>query len=337
MSQAYREAGVDIEAGERAVEAMKSSVSATFNSSVLSKLGDFAGLFDLSMVCGGKERPVLVASTDGVGTKVEVARKMGRWDTVGQCLVNHCINDILVQGAEPLFFLDFLGCQKLETEVVCSIVEGIAKACRENGVALLGGETAEMGDTYSPGCYEVAGTIVGLADHGRLLTGKAIEAGDTVLALPSSGLHTNGYTLARKVLADLDWKAYQLEGRALGEHLLDVHRCYLPDVRSLRDAGIEIRGLAHVTGGGLKGNFRRVIPDGLGAEISLRELTPPPIFSLIKERGSLPFEDMERTFNLGAGMLVVVPALQAEAAVSALPEMKPLGEIVVGPEIVVTP
>ena len=194
-----------------------------------------------------------------------------------------------------------------------------------------------MGDTYSPGCYEVARTIVGLADHGRLLTGKAIEAGDTVLALPSSGLHTNGYTLARKVLADLDWKAYQLEGRALGEHLLDVHRCYLPDVRSLRDAGIEIRGLAHVTGGGLKGNFRRVIPDGLGAEISLRELTPPPIFSLIKERGSLPFEDMERTFNLGAGMLVVVPALQAEAAVSALPEMKPLGEIVVGPEIVVTP
>jgi phosphoribosylformylglycinamidine cyclo-ligase len=335
MSQAYREAGVDIEEGERAVEAMKASVNSTFTNSVLSKMGDFAGLFELGPVCEGKERPVLVASTDGVGTKVDVASKMGRWDTVGQCLVHHCINDILVQGAEPIFFLDFIGCNKLESAKVSQIVLGMAKACGVHGVALLGGETAEMGSTYSPGSYEVAGTIVGLVDYHQIMNGSTIEAGDEVWAFPSSGLHTNGYTLARKICADLDWQTYELEDRPLGEHLLDVHRCYLPEVRAMRGVGVEIRGLAHVTGGGLKGNFKRVLPAGLGAELSLAKLDPPPIFEFLRRRGELTFEDLERTFNLGAGMLVIGTAESMKKAEELHPDLTKLGTITNGSEIVV--
>lgn len=336
MSKAYREAGVDIEEGERAVDKMKGSVMTTFNACVLSKMGDFAGLFDLNPVCQGKDRPVLVASTDGVGTKVDVASKMERWDTVGQCLVHHCINDILVQGAEPIFFLDFIGCNKLESDKVSHIVLGMAKACGVHGVALLGGETAEMGGTYSVGSYEVAGTIVGLVDHKNILDGSRIELGDEVWAFPSSGLHTNGYTLARKICADLDWKTYELEGRPIGEHLLDVHRCYLPEVRALRGMGVEIRGLAHVTGGGLRGNFKRILPEGLGAELSLAELEPAPIFDFLRRRGELTFDDMERTFNLGAGMLVIGPAEAMKQAVDLHPDLKKLGTITNGPGIVVT-
>lgn len=335
MSQAYKDAGVDIEAGERAVEAMKASVNATFNASVLSKLGDFAGVFDLGPSCAEKIRPVLLASTDGVGTKVEVARVMERWDTVGQCLVHHCINDILVQGADPIFFLDFIGCHHLESEVVPQLVGGMALACKNHGVALLGGETAEMGETYAKGAYEVAGTIVGIADHHKLLDGSRIRVGDRVLGLPSSGLHTNGYTLARKVLADLCWKSYELEGRPLGEHLLDVHRCYLHEVRALRSAGVDIRGLAHVTGGGLRGNFRRVLQPGMGAQLSLAEVVQPAVFGLLREKGGLGFEDMERTFNLGVGMLLVVAPEDVGGALDCCPELVELGAVTEG-EIVVT-
>lgn len=329
MSQAYKEAGVDIAAGEEAVESMKEAVSATFNPQVLSKLGDFGGLFDLSAVMQ-KKGPVLVASTDGVGTKVEVARVMDRWDTVGQCLVNHCINDILVQGAEPLFFLDFIGCHKLEPSKVADIVKGMAKACAENGVALLGGETAEMGKVYAEGGYEVAGTIVGVVEKERLLTGSGIKAGDKVFGLPSTGLHTNGYTLARKVLQDKDWVCDLHAGESIGEQLLKVHRCYLSEVKALGESGVSVRGLAHVTGGGIRGNFKRVLPDGLGASLSLQGLSRPPIFDLIAELGGLSFEDMEPAFNLGVGMIIVLRPEDGVKALSLLPELFELGEIVEG-------
>jgi phosphoribosylformylglycinamidine cyclo-ligase len=326
VSKAYKDAGVDIEAGERAVASMSEAVSSTFNSCVLSKLGDFGGLFDLSEICK-RESPVLVASTDGVGTKVEVARVMNRWDTVGQCLVNHCVNDILVQGAEPLFFLDFIGCRKLESEVVSSLVKGMATACKAQGAALLGGETAEMGVVYAEGGYEVAGTIVGVVDKKSLLDGSGIQGGDRVYGLPSTGLHTNGYTLARKVLQDLDWQVELLQGRPIGEHLLEVHRCYLPEVKALRDHGVEIKGLAHVTGGGISGNFQRILPDGLGARLTLQHVSAPPIFELIQRLADLPFEDMQRTFNLGVGMLIVLSPGECGRAEALLPELMSLGEI----------
>lgn len=336
MTQAYKEAGVDIAAGERAVDSMKEAVSATFNPQVLSRLGDFGGLFDLSEVMK-KKGPVLVASTDGVGTKVEVARVMNRWDTVGQCLVNHCINDILVQGAEPLFFLDFIGCHKLEPEIAADIVRGMASACAQNGVALLGGETAEMGTVYSEGGYEVAGTIVGVVEKERLLTGAGIEAGDRVYGLPSSGLHTNGYTLARKVLKDKDWAKDELDGECLGEHLLKVHRSYRREVCTLRENGLDVRGLAHVTGGGISGNFKRVLPAGLGAKLSLKPVNSPPIFDLIGKLGNLSFEDMEPAFNLGVGMLVVLPQADGDKALQLIPELMELGEIASGEGIEVRP
>lgn len=336
MSQAYREAGVDIEAGAQAVEQMKESVKSTFNKNVLSDLSNFGGLFDLADVVG-TSNPILVSSTDGVGTKVEVAKVMGRWDTVGQCLVNHCINDILVQGAKPLFFLDFLGCHKLEPTVAAQIVGGMATACKREKTALLGGETAEMGNTYREGSYEVAGTIVGVVERESLLDGSTIQSGDVVISLPSTGLHTNGYTLARKLLADLDWKTWPLEGRPLGEHLLDIHRCYLAEIAILREESVAIKGLAHITGGGIPGNFRRILPSGLGAELSLARLTPPPIFELLQERGQLAFQDMLSTFNLGVGMLIVLPRDEAKRALRLLPEAKLLGTVVAGDEIVVTP
>ena len=336
MSQAYREAGVDIEAGTQAVEKMKGAVKATFNKNVLSDLGSFGGLFDLADVVKS-EKPILVSSTDGVGTKVEVAKVMERWDTIGQCLVNHCINDILVQGAKPLFFLDFLGCHKLDPDVAANIVGGMAKACREQGTALLGGETAEMGDTYQEGSYEVAGTIVGVVEREQLLDGSTIKAGDIVLSLASTGLHTNGYTLARKLLADVDWKTWQLDGRPIGEHMLDVHRCYLKEIQSLREAGITIKGLAHITGGGIAGNFSRILPEGLGADLSLKPLSPPPIFALLQERGNLTFQDMLGAFNLGVGMLVVVSPEQSEEAKRHLPELTQLGTVSPGDSIVVKP
>lgn len=326
MSQAYKEAGVDIAAAERTVAAMKSAVESTYSDKVLSRLGTFGGLYDLSEVCQG-ESPVLVASTDGVGTKVEVARVMGQWDSIGKCLVNHCVNDILVQGAQPLFFLDFIGCHRLEEDVTATIVKGMAEACRDVGAALLGGETAEMGSVYSEGGLEVAGTIVGSVERKALLTGETIQAGDVVLALPSSGLHTNGYTLARKISADFHWQEHQLEGRPLGQHLLDVHRCYLTEIKQLRKAGLIINGLAHVTGGGIPGNFQRILPTGLGAKLSLAKISAPPIFGFLAEHGQLTFEDQLSAFNLGVGMIVVLAQESLQKALELVPELRELGHV----------
>lgn len=314
-SSAYAAAGVDIAAGQRATELMKTAVHATFGPEVLSGVGSFGGLFDISRL-KGLDSPILVASTDGVGTKTMVAAQMGRWDTIGQDIVNHCANDILVQGAAPLFFLDYVASGKLNPEQIAAVVGGAAAACRALGCALLGGETAEMPGVYQPGELDLVGTIVGVVDRAKLIDGSRIQAGDIILGLPSSGLHTNGYTLARAVLAGLDWREPRtdLGGISIGEALLAAHRPYLREIQALWQAGIEIRGLAHITGGGLVDNPPRIFPAGLGAVLRRGSWPEPPIFGLIQRLGQIDDAEMRHVFNMGLGMLVIVPAEQAERA-----------------------
>lgn len=335
MSQAYRQAGVDLEAGAQAVASMAEAVSATYTDEVLSKVGSFGGLFDAGRLVGLKD-PVLVASTDGVGTKVKVAQAMGRWDSIGRDLVHHCINDILVQGARPLFFLDFLGCEKLVPEQAAAVVGGVARACGDYGCPLLGGETAEMADVYREGQLELVGTIVGVVPRAEIIDGSRLTQGDVLLAWPSSGLHTNGYTLARKVLADLDWNEPNDQlGCSIGQALLAVHRCYLDSAEIALEAGIDLKGLAHITGGGIPGNLSRIMPEGLTAEVDLSKVVAPPIFDLIAETGSLERQDMLAAFNLGVGMIAVVPAEQARRAREVVPEWIPVGQVVAGHEMIV--
>lgn len=300
----YREAGVDIDEGSRAVELMKAEVRKTYDGRVLSDLGHFGGLFRADFP--GIERPVLVASTDGVGTKMKVASMAEDYSTVGMDLVNHCVNDILVQGAFPLFFMDYLACGKLSAVVAASIVEGLAKACLENGLALLGGETAEMPGFYSPGDYDVAGTIVGVVDEGRIIDGSAVRPGQTIIGLPSTGLHTNGYSLARAVLfkkagLSVSSRPDQLEGASVGEALLAVHRSYLTEMKPLLAEGL-VTGMAHITGGGIPGNLSRILPRGCGAVIT-PNWRVPPIFGLISSLGGVSETEMSRAFNMGAGFL----------------------------------
>jgi phosphoribosylamine--glycine ligase / phosphoribosylformylglycinamidine cyclo-ligase len=326
---AYAAAGVDIAAGQRATELMKTAVHATFGPEVLSNVGSFGGLFDISKL---KElaAPILVASTDGVGTKTMVAAQMGRWDTIGQDIVNHCANDILVQGATPLFFLDYVASSKLNPEQIAAVVAGAAAACRALGCALLGGETAEMPGVYQPGELDLVGTIVGVVDRERLIDGSHIQAGDVILGLHSSGLHTNGYTLARAALSGLDWHEPRadLDGSTIGEALLAVHRPYLREIQTLWQAGITVRGLAHITGGGLIDNPPRIFPKGLGATLRRGSWPEPPIFSLIQRMGEIAEAEMFHVFNMGLGMLVIVPAEQAERAGRALAgELFAVGEM----------
>ena len=330
MSQkdAYAEAGVDIEAGKQAVALMKQAVAATYNEYVLSDSSSFGGQFALTGISADSQ-PLLVASTDGVGTKTIVAATLNRWDTVGQDLVNHCINDILVQGARPLFFLDYVASSKLEPAKIATIVGGMAHACQAAGVVLLGGETAEMPGVYHAGAVDLVGTIVGIVDRKDRLDGSTIAVGDCVLAFPSTGLHTNGYTLARRVLADFDWEApNDTLGMSIGDALLAVHRCYWNEVQQLRQAGIEIRGLAHITGGGVYDNLPRILPDGLGATLERSSWQEPPIFGLLQQTGEISDVDMFHAFNMGLGMLVVVPIAQREQALAAFPELRAVGRIV---------
>lgn len=328
---AYARAGVDIAAGNRATQLMKTAVRATYGPEVLSDTGSFGGLFDASAL-KGMDRPVLVASTDGVGTKTMVAARMNRWDTIGQDLVNHCVNDILVQGARPLFFLDYVASSQLNAEQVAQVVSGVAAACRENDCALLGGETAEMPGVYAPGELDLAGTIIGAVERAHIIDGARIRPGDFILALPSSGLHTNGYSLARRVLADLDWDAVHPElGVSVGAALLAVHRSYLQSVRTLLDAGIDVRGLAHITGGGVIDNLPRILPPGVGAVIRRGTWPEPPLFALIQQLGDISDAEMFHVFNMGLGMLVVIPADQVAQAQTALPgELSIVGEAISG-------
>jgi phosphoribosylformylglycinamidine cyclo-ligase len=314
----YRDAGVDIDAAGRALRGIADLVRSTATPDTLSGLGSFGGLY---RVPRGLRAPVLVASTDGVGTKLKVAFLTGRHDTVGEDLVNHCVNDILVQGALPLFFLDYIGIGRLEPGTVEALVRGIARGCRRNGCALLGGETAEMPDFYAPGEYDLAGTIVGVVEEDRVLDGSAIRAGDVILALGSSGLHTNGYSLARRVVferlgLEVD-DPFPDEQGSVGDVLLRVHRSYLPALRGPIERG-EIRGLAHITGGGLVDNIPRILPAGLEARIDRASWTVPPLFQVLQRAGGIEDAEMFRAFNMGIGMVAVVAPERADAVLEAL-------------------
>lgn len=317
----YRDAGVDIDAGEETVRRIKPLVRKTFTPSVLDDIGAFGAFFEIDP--DRFRRPVLVSSMDGVGTKLKVAFMMDRHDTVGQDLVNHCVNDIAVCGAVPLYFLDYFAVARLEPESAESLIRGFTKACIENECALIGGETAEMPDMYAEGEYDLAGTIVGVVEKDKIIDGSAIEEGDVLIALPSTGLHTNGYSLARKVLFDHHQPTDRLDelgGARLGDVLLEVHRSYLKAIRALIEAGLG-RGFVHVTGGGLPGNLPRVLPRGLSAEVDYESWNRPPIFNLIQNLGGVPEDDMRRTFNLGVGLVAVVPEARQEEALNILYDM----------------
>jgi phosphoribosylformylglycinamidine cyclo-ligase len=309
----YRDAGVNIDEGSRAVAAIKKMAHGTFTRGVLTDIGGFGACYQVS----GFRKPVLVSSADGVGTKLKVAFLTGRHDTVGEDLVNHCVNDIAVQGAVPLFFLDYFAVGKLDAGVAAQVVSGLARGCRSNGCALIGGETAEMPGMYAPAEYDLAGFIVGAAERSELLTGNSVRAGDALLALPSTGLHTNGYSLARKLLfetAGLRPSSVLAEtGGTVADALLAVHRSYLKPIRALMKAGL-LRGAAHITGGGITDNTPRMLPDGLAIAIDTAAWRIPPLFQLLRRIGNIPEDDFRRTFNLGAGMILAVPARAAGRA-----------------------
>ena len=332
----YKASGVDIDAGNETVRRIRALARSTFTSGVLSEIGSFGGLFRLEP--GQYREPVLVASADGVGTKLKVAFLAHRHDTIGRDLVNHCVNDILVQGAEPLFFLDYLATGQLSPAVAESIVGGIAAACRDNGCALLGGETAEMPGFYGEGEYDVAGFIVGVVDRPRLISGRAIAVGDVLVGIPSSGLHTNGYSLARRVIFEhlrLDVNSYVPElSRTVGDALLEPHRSYLPFIRPLLDGG-RIKGMAHITGGGITDNLPRVLPHGTAAVIETSAWEVPPIFRGLQQSGNIPDDDMMRTFNMGIGLIIVTGRDDAESLIGELAarggrDARLIGEIVPG-------
>ncbi len=308
MSQptTYRDAGVDIDAANRATEKIKELARATFNVRTLSDIGSFGGMFDGAFPA--MRQPVLVASADGVGTKLKIAFATKVHNTIGRDLVNHCVNDILVQGARPLFFLDYIATGKLTPETVASLVEGVANGCRENGCVLLGGETAEMPGFYADGEYDVAGFIVGVVDRKKVIDGHSIAPGDVVLGLPSVGLHTNGYSLARKLFFEV--AGYRTDTyldelcETVGAALLKPHLSYLRALEGLLDSGV-IKGLAHITGGGLLENIPRVLPDGTRVEIRRGSWPVLPIFTLMQRVGKIADAEMYRTFNMGVGMVII--------------------------------
>lgn len=324
----YKDAGVDIEAGHKAVALMKEAVERTHGPAVLGGLGAFGGLFDLSGLAG-MESPVLVSSTDGVGTKTKVASALGRFDSVGHDIVNHCIDDILVQGAVPLFFMDYVASSKLDPAQVAAIVTGAAEACGAAGCALLGGETAEMPGVYHDGEFDIVGTIVGVVDRAELIDGSRVRPGDVVVGVGSAGLHTNGFSLARKVLADRDWAApcAELGGQTLGDALLAPHRSYLPHFRAWQAAGVDVRGLAHITGGGLIDNPPRILADDVAMILDTTAWTLPPLFALLQSEGAIPDAEMRHVFNCGLGLLAIVPREQAELA-AQVDDARIVGEIV---------
>ena len=311
----YKKAGVDIGAGEEFVRMIKPQVRQTFTPGVITDIGAFGGFFqpDFSQYT----KPVLVSSIDGVGTKLKIAIELGKYDTVGSCLVNHCVNDILVCGAKPLFFLDYYACGKLTPAVAAAVVTGMVNACRENGCALIGGETAEMPGLYQEMDFDLAGSIVGVVDHEKIINGSAIREGDVLIGLPSNGLHTNGYSLARKVLEGrMQESVPGLEG-TIGEELLKVHRSYLSVIEPFFGSP-DIRGLSHITGGGLMGNTMRIVPDGLTLDVAWDAWPEPLIFDIIRQAGGVPEEDMRRTFNLGLGLVMIVEKSATERVLSSL-------------------
>src|SRR6202166_416458 len=317
----YADAGVDIAVADDAKQRIRHHASRTFTPGVLGGIGGFGGLFALDSTKW--KEPVLVSSADGVGTKLKIAMAMGVHSTVGGDLVNHCVNDILVQGATPLFFLDYLAMGKLDPTVIEQLVEGLSRACRRAGCALIGGETAEMPGFYPPGEYDLAGFIVGVVERKKILTGKSVKPGDALVALPSSGLHTNGYSLARKLVfevANLKPDTYVAEvGNKIGAELLKPHLCYAPALKNIIARGW-VSGLAHITGGGIPGNLPRVLPSGVRAEFDLSSWPVPAIFKYLAELGKIDSGELLQPFNMGVGMIVIVPSdhvKEAEADLNA--------------------
>jgi len=326
----YKSSGVDIDAGNETVRRIKGLARATFTPGVLSEIGSFGGLFSLGSAW---RDPVLVSSADGVGTKLKIAFMTGRHDTIGVDLVNHCVNDILVQGAVPLFFLDYLATGRLSPDVAEQIVKGLARGCQDNGCALLGGETAEMPGFYAEGEYDVAGFIVGAVEREHLITGRAISAGDILLGLSSSGLHTNGYSLARHIVLDglklsVDSHVPDL-GETVGEALLRPHRAYLPVIKPLLGTGL-VKGMAHITGGGITDNLPRVLPEGTAARVDRRSWRTPPLFRWLGESGSVPEMDLRRSLNMGIGLILVVAATDVTAVQTALLNAGEANSMVIG-------
>ena len=319
----YAAAGVDISSGDRAKQRIKMLARKTFNKHVLSEIGGFGGLFALDLE--KFPQPVLVSSTDGVGTKLKVAFELGIHHTVGADLVNHCVNDIAVQGATPLFFLDYLATGKLreqDSETVATVVRGLSEACRANGCALIGGETAQMPGFYADGEYELAGTIVGCVNRPDIITGEGIQIGDVLIGLPSNGLHTNGYSLARKLLFEVahygpDQYVNELKDKT-GAALMRTHRSYLSVIKKLTAGEGLVRGMAHITGGGITENLPRILPRGTGAVVDLASWTVPPLFEHLQRLGDVEQDEMLRTFNMGIGLIVVVPAEQVKKAKAIL-------------------
>jgi len=307
LKSSYRDSGVDIQAGRDAVANIKSIVKETFGPNVLTDIGSFGGCFEFPVT--KYKQPMLVSSTDGVGTKLMIATMMERYNTIGQCLVNHCVNDILTTGAQPLFFLDYIGLGKLEPAVVTEIVQGLAIACKENDCALIGGEMAEMPGIYQLKDFDLVGTITGVAEKNQLLP-RSIQAGDVLIGLQSSGLHTNGYSLARSVLLKHHTVTDHIEklNAVLGDALLKVHRSYLPVIRDFLDNN-DLHGISHITGGGIEGNTNRILPDGLELDIDWNSWGWLPIFSYIKQLGNVDTDEMRRVFNLGIGLILIVDSL----------------------------
>ena len=315
----YADAGVDISESDRATASIKRLVRQTFDKRVLAGVGAFGAVYDIDRL--GVKRPVLVSSADGVGTKLKVAAAMNVHDTVGQDLVNHCVNDIAVQGARPLFFLDYFSVGKLDAKLAASVVKGLSRACRENDCALIGGETAEMPGLYQPGDYDLAGFIVGLADKVQLLGSKRVREGDLLLGLPSNGLHTNGYSLARKLLFDIaglrSGKRVPVLGKTVGQELLRIHRSYLKPLQALLEKRL-VRGAAHITGGGITENTPRMLPQGLAATIRKDSWPIQPIFNYLRELGNLDDNEAYGTFNMGLGLILAVPARARRRAMTLL-------------------
>ena len=324
IKETYAKAGVNIDAADKATELIGKHARSTLRPEVLSGIGFFGGLFEFK----GYHQPVLVSSTDSVGTKLKIACALAKHDTIGIDIVNHCVNDILTCGAEPLFFLDYIGIGKLMPEKVEAIVRGLAQACREVGCALIGSETAEMPDIYTGKDYDLVGFIIGVVEKEKIIMGKTIAVGDTIIGLPSSGLHTNGYSLVRKLFGETPSALnthYPELGRTLGKELLEPHRCYYHQLKPQLPV---IKGIAHITGGGLIGNVPRILPRGVAAQFNSRAWAIPPIFQLIQQQGNVAQDEMYRVFNMGIGMVVVCSPKDVGQFIEALPEAKVIGEVV---------
>ena len=337
----YKSAGVDIDAGNVAVDLIKDKVKTTFSRNVLTGLGSFGSLFSLKSALKDYEDPVMVQSIDGVGTKIIIARKMKKFNTIGVDLVSACANDILVMGAKPITFLDYIANDRLNPETVSEIVDGMVRACKETGVSLVGGETAEMPDTYLPGEHDLVGVITGIVDKNNIITGEHISPGDILLGLPSSGLHTNGFSLARKVFFDIAKHSVDtyLEslGATVGEALLEPHINYTNHVFSVLDTGELIKGIAHITGGGLTENVPRILPEGCAVKIKRDSWPSLPVFDNIKELGNIDTEEMYRAFNMGIGMVFIVDQKSSDIVSKALSKMitvYEIGEVVGGNNII---